>query len=250
MPSHYGMHGAGDLIGDGYVTDVRKRLNAYRKRLRPRGGESAEDLAGAIEALTGEPAPGGMSKTALKRMLNTTIMFTFTPGGTPLSKMKKRDLMALASKLQEYSRGGRVRDFSESDSRFVVDSDFPDPGARAPRKDKGVPRGPFPEGHPRRARKAPGMRAAKRPLSAYNKFYQENYNRSLSFRENAKAISQKWRAQKGSGMYRPGQRGSGHQQGHGMRQTLARNLPGRVKRMVPREVLDYAMSGDGHNFMD
>ena len=130
------------MIGDGYVADVRQRLNAYRSRLRPRGNVSVEDLEDAIHALNGQAPSPGQTKTALKKMLSRSIKRVFTPGGKPLSKMKKGELMSLASKLQKYSSsvGGYPLDLSESRDRYVLDDEFPDPKARAPRKDKGVER--------------------------------------------------------------------------------------------------------------
>ena len=115
--------------GTGYVGDMKKRLQAYRRKLRPRGKEGAEQPRMSLSAL-GETPGDGVSRSTLVRQLNAAIRREFTSAdGRPLSKLKRAEIMALAARLQSnVDRKGR--NFDPDDEAEFVRGEYLDPKAR------------------------------------------------------------------------------------------------------------------------
>ena len=129
-----------DLLGSGYVDDQKKILHAYRRKLRPRGDESVEQLHESLRALSLLPGPK-VSRTRLLRQLQAAIKDTFTKGGRPLGQLYKSEVEALAMKLQR-NVDGKARNFDPDDEADYAQGEYLDPGMRKERKDKGVLRKP------------------------------------------------------------------------------------------------------------
>jgi hypothetical protein len=145
-----------DLLGSGYVDDQKKILQAYRRKLRPRGDESVEELRQSMRALGLSPGDN-VSRTRLVRELRAAIKDTFTKGGRPLGQLYKSEVEALARRLSEHV-DGKARNFDKDDEAQFAQGEYLDPSMRKERKDKGVLRKP-----PRQ----------KRAPSAYNLYVRE-----------------------------------------------------------------------------
>ena len=129
-----------DLIGSGYVTEMRKRLNAYRKFLRPRGKEDKDDLVHGLNLL-GEDADPDISKANLRKMLRIHIKKVFTPNDIPLSKLSRARLMDVAKFLQDNIQG-KARNFDPNDEQDYIDKPQTfETTSRKSRSDKDVKRG-------------------------------------------------------------------------------------------------------------
>ena len=121
-----------DLLGSGYVDDQKKILQAYRRKLRPRGDESVEELRQSMRALGLSPGDN-VSRTRLVRELRAAIKDTFTKGGRPLGQLYKSEVEALARRLSEHV-DGKARNFDKDDEAQFAQGEYLDPRMRAPRK--------------------------------------------------------------------------------------------------------------------
>ena len=243
-----------NLIGTGYVSDMKTRLQAYRRKLRPRGSEGPEQLQSSLLAL-GETPDARASRSKLVRQLNAAIRREFTArDGRPLGKLKRAEIIALASRLQD-NVDGKGRNFDPDDEDDFVQGDYLDPKQRKQRRDKGVLRKP--------------PRAKKRAPSAYNLFVREKMaemkDQGVPVKQRMTAIGQMWRNRGDieAKRYEDAQAGDGHRTRRGAGPGYAARgggwadyVPPAAKRaavrMVERRIgaMPPQMSGYGHGYRD
>ena len=134
----------GFLVGGAYAGPMRKALNAYRKKLRPGKGATVTQMLKSLDALS----PGARAqmtekdhtKTKARKMVAAAIKKTFhAADGRPLSKLRKAELVALASVL-EANIQGKAQDFGPEPNEFAGTVPAINPRHRERRKDRGVAR--------------------------------------------------------------------------------------------------------------
>ena len=134
----------GFLVGGAYAGPMRKALNAYRKKLRPGKGATVTQMLKSLDALD----PGARAqmtekdhtKTKARKMVAAAIKKTFhAADGRPLSKLRKAELVALASVL-EANIQGKAQDFGPEPNEYAGTVPAIDPRHRERRKDRGVAR--------------------------------------------------------------------------------------------------------------
>jgi len=134
----------GFLVGGAYAGPMRKALNAYRKKLRPGKGATVAQMLKSLDALDpGARAQMGekdRTNTKARKMVAAAIKKTFhAADGRPLSKLRKAELVALASVL-EANIQGKAQDFGPEPNEFAGAVPAINPRHRERRKDRGVAR--------------------------------------------------------------------------------------------------------------
>jgi hypothetical protein len=203
----------------------------------------------------GETPDARASRSKLVRQLNAAIRREFTArDGRPLGKLKRAEIIALASRLQD-NVDGKGRNFDPDDEDDFVQGDYLDPKQRKQRKDKGVLRKP--------------PRAKKRAPSAYNLFVREKMaemkDQGVPVKQRMTAIGQMWRNRGDieAKRYEGAQGGDGHRSRRGAGPGYAARgggwadyVPPAAKRaavrMVERRIgaMPPQMSGYGHGYHD